>query len=656
MKRFLFPLLILCGLAFVGYVFFTFLKEKEIGRDPWAALPSESEVIIECNPIHNASNVFETLSGLQKIPAISFIQNIAAKFASVELSQKISSNTGIFYISNDPSKAGFAVAVNKNFSISDIAPSIAATSTFQGIEIHKTEGFFFAVFDGYCIGSNTASLIESSIIATQKNVLSNELITIRDKAARDAAISFYTKINDETWINLEIQSTVDNPKHLTGTAVSKNKKIRLFAIGSGNASPMTPMIPSTAEHWEMWINSDVTEAHSNIYTYLFPEEKKDYWSQAWLSVGDSCACDLNEVWINRLSGNYGTFYLSQDSITKSVAFYEINDTTDWNVQWASIAKTTTNGIYQFKYPDLFARYDNSTALTPHLFGILKNGFLYAAEEESTIVALKNTNDFQLAYSQKSSDKLALVWHGPLVMNAVLPSNFNLILDALGIREIQLTATETWPIIEYIRDGETTSPSEYFNSQEEEPTQESNEPNDHSAIPNERSVNEWKVKNHKDNSAETVRQQSSGSLELLDATGKALWQIAIDGEIKGEVVQIDALKNGKLQYLFVSGKKLYLLDRNGKNVGSFPLNLKESPSTGVYAFDYENNRNYRILVALEGGDVLNLTVDGTKTTGWNYQKSKTIHDIQFEKTGGNERLILTTKSGEKVKVKRNGTPG
>ena len=656
MKRFLFPLLILCGLAFVGYVFFTFLKEKEIGRDPWAALPSESEVIIECNPIHNASNVFETLSGLQKIPAISFIQNIAAKFASVELSQKISSNTGIFYISNDPSKAGFAVAVNKNFSISDIAPSIAATSTFQGIEIHKTEGFFFAVFDGYCIGSNTASLIESSIIATQKNVLSNELITIRDKAARDAAISFYTKINDETWINLEIQSTVDNPKHLTGTAVSKNKKIRLFAIGSGNASPMTPMIPSTAEHWEMWINSDVTEAHSNIYTYLFPEEKKDYWSQAWLSVGDSCACDLNEVWINRLSGNYGTFYLSQDSITKSVAFYEINDTTDWNVQWASIAKTTTNGIYQFKYPDLFARYDNSTALTPHLFGILKNGFLYAAEEESTIVALKNTNDFQLAYSQKSSDKLALVWHGPLVMNAVLPSNFNLILDALGIREIQLTATETWPIIEYIRDGETTSPSEYFNSQEEEPTQESNEPNDHSAIPNERSVNEWKVKNHKDNSAETVRQQSSGSLELLDATGKALWQIAIDGEIKGEVVQIDALKNGKLQYLFVSGKKLYLLDRNGKNVGSFPLNLKESPSTGVYAFDYENNRNYRILVALEGGDVLNLTVDGAKTSGWNYQKSKTIHDIQFEKTGGNERLILTTKSGEKVKVKRNGTPG
>jgi hypothetical protein len=655
MKRFLFPLFILCGLAFVGYVFYTFLKEKEIGRDPWTALPSESEVIIECNPIHNASSAFEAISGLQNIPAFSFIQTISSKFSSVELSQKISSNTGIFFISNDPSKAGFSVAVNKNFSISDIS-SKSTTTSFQGIEIHETEGFFFAVFDGYCIGANTASLIESSIISTQKNILSNELSTIRDKAARDAAISFYTKINDETWINLEIQSTVDNPKHLTGTAVSKNKKNRLFAIGSGNATPMAPMIPSTAEHWEMWINSDVTEAHSNIYTYLFPEEKKDYWSQAWLSIGDSCACDLNELWINRLSGNYGTFYLSQDSITKSVAFYEINDTTDWNVQWANIAATTSNGIYQFKYPDLFARYDNSSALTPHLFGIVKNGFIYAAEEESTITALKNTNDFQLPYSQKSSDKLALVWHGPLVLNAVLPSNFNLILDALGIREIQLTATETWPIIEYIRDGSETSPNENSNSQAEEPIQESNEPNEHSAIPNERSVNEWKVKNHKDNSTETIRQPSSGSLELLDATGKTLWQVAIDGEIKGEMMQIDALKNGKLQYLFVSGKKLYLLDRNGKNVGSFPLNLKESPSTGVYAFDYENNRNYRILVALEGGDVLNLTVDGTKTTGWNYQKSKTIHDIQFEKNGGNERLILTTKSGEKIKVKRNGTPG
>ena len=656
MKRFLFPLLIISGLAFVAYVFFTFLKEKETGRDPWAALPSESEVIIECNPIHNASNAFEAIAGLQNIPSFSFIQTISSKFASVELSQKISSNTGLFFISNDPSKAGFAVAVNKSFLITDIAPAIAATSTFQGIEIHETEGFFFAVFDGYCIGSNTASLIESSIIATRNKVLSEELSIIRDKAARDAAITFFNKIDEQSWINLEIQSTVDNPQHLTGTAVSKNKKNRLFAIGSGNETPMAPMIPSTAEHWEMWINSDVTEAHSNIYTYLFPEEKKDYWSQAWLSVGDSCACDLNEVWINRLSGNYGTFYLSQDSITKSVAFYEINDTTDWNVQWASIATTTSNGIYQFKYPDLFARYDNSTALTPHLFGILKNGFLYAAEEESTIVALKNTNDFQLPYSQKSSDKIALVWHGPLVMNAVLPSNFNLILDALGIREIQLTATDSWPIIEYIRDGETTPPSENSNTQEEKPTQESNEPNENSAIPNERSVNEWKVKNHKDNSTETLRQQGDASLELLDANGKSLWKIDVAGEIKGKVVQIDALKNGKLQYLFVSGKKLYLLDRNGKNVGSFPLDLKENPSSGVYAFDYENNRNYRILLALEGGDILNLTVDGTKTTGWNYQKSKTIHDIQFEKTGGNGRLVLTTKSGEKIKVKRNGTPG
>lgn len=656
MKRFLFPLLILCGLAFVGYVFFTFLKEKETGRDPWAALPSESEVIIECNPIHNASNAFEALTGLQNIPSFSFIQAISSKFASVELSQKISSNTGVFYISNDPSKAGFAVAVNKNFSISDITSSTSANASFQGIEIYETGGVFFAVFDGYCIGSNTASLIESSIIAAQKSAPLNELSTLRDKAARDAAISFYSKINNETWINLEIQSTVDNPKHLTGTAVSKNKKNRLFAIGSGNATPMAPMIPTAAEHWEMWINSDVTEAHSNIYTYLFPEEKKDYWSQAWLSVGDSCACDLNEVWINRLSGNYGTFYLTQDSITKSVAFYEINDTTDWNVQWASIATTTTNGIYQFKYPDLFSRYDNSTALTPHLFGILKNGFLYAAEEESTIVALKNTNAFQLPYSQKSSDKLALVWHGPLIMNAVLPSNFNLILNALGIREIQLTATESWPIIEYLRDDANEITVEASNPDSEQTTDIPSKPNDDSVIPNERSVNEWKVKNHKDNSAETIRFTSSGEIELLGSDSKSLWKVAVDGAILGDVIQIDAFKNGKLQYLFVAGSKLYLLDRNGKNVGNFPLALKSKPSTGVYAFDYENNKTYRIIIGLENGEVLNLTSEGTNTTGWNYSRGKKITAIQYEKTSNGDRLILTTETGATIKIKRNGTPG
>jgi hypothetical protein len=654
MKRFLFPLLVVAGLAFIGYVFFTFLKEKEVGKDPWTATPAESEIVIECNPIHNTINILDQYPNLQQLPGFNTWQNVAALFAKVEISQKISSNSGLFFIANDPSKIAFSIPVVSQFSINDIQANAQASGEFQGVSIYQLNETYFAVYNGLCLGSNSSSFLESCIIAAKKPSPSKELIQLRDKAARDAALTFYAKINDDSWMNLEIQSTVDNSQRCTGTAISSSKKNRIFAIGSGHERNVPNVIPEEASDWEIWMNADIAEAHNNIYEFLFPEEKKDYWSQAWLSIGDSCACDLNEIWINRLSGTYGTFYMTDDSVTSPVAFYEISDTTDWNTQLSSIAQVAPGGLLTFKYPEMFSRYENNTALTVHNYGVFKNGVLYAAESLSLITKIASTNSFKNPAQLKDQPRTALIWHGNLILTSTLPMGFNSILQALGVKEVHVTDTDSWPIITYLRSvDKTVKPLDT-----EENTASPNDtiqPSEHSVIPNNHSGNTWSVKNHKDNSTETIRHNGNGELELLGSDNKSLWKVAIDGAIIGDVIQIDAFKNGKLQYLFVAGSKLYLLDRNGKNVGNFPLKLKSKPSTGAYAFDYENNKTYRILIGLENGEVLNLTSEGTNTSGWNYAKGKKITAIQYEKTSQGDRLILTNETGATIKIKRNGNP-
>jgi hypothetical protein len=65
---------------------------------------------------------------------------------------------------------------------------------------------------------------------------------------------------------------------------------------------------------------------------------------------------------------------------------------------------------------------------------------------------------------------------------------------------------------------------------------------------------------------------------------------------GDIKQVDIFKNGRQQMVFRTAKRLYLLDRNGNEVKqlTFPINssLINNP---ISIFDYEKNRNYRILI-------------------------------------------------------------
>jgi hypothetical protein len=124
-----------------------------------------------------------------------------------------------------------------------------------------------------------------------------------------------------------------------------------------------------------------------------------------------------------------------------------------------------------------------------------------------------------------------------------------------------------------------------------------------------------VANHVNGTHEAMVQDTLNRLHLLSAAGQVLWTRQLDGPLLGEAVQVDRFRNGKLQLLLGTATRIYLIDRNGKDVGGFPMQLPARASAPLAALDYDGQRDYRVLVPLADGRLANLELSGAWVTGW-----------------------------------------
>lgn len=124
-----------------------------------------------------------------------------------------------------------------------------------------------------------------------------------------------------------------------------------------------------------------------------------------------------------------------------------------------------------------------------------------------------------------------------------------------------------------------------------------------------------VLNHVNRTREVLVQDTLNRLHLLASTGKVLWTRQLDAPIMGSVTQVDRFRNGKLQLLFNTANALYLVDRNGKDVGGFPVKLKSPASAPLAVFDYESDRDYRVIIPTMDATLANFGLDGEAVKGW-----------------------------------------
>lgn len=128
-----------------------------------------------------------------------------------------------------------------------------------------------------------------------------------------------------------------------------------------------------------------------------------------------------------------------------------------------------------------------------------------------------------------------------------------------------------------------------------------------------------VKNHITGAHDIVVQDVNNVLYLISSSGNILWKKQLQGEILGNIEQIDMYKNGRLQLAFATSNYVYVLDRNGKDVAPFPRKFNDKITQPLSVFDYDKRKNYRLLVT-QGKNLLMYDVKGKSVSGFNYKNN------------------------------------
>jgi hypothetical protein len=126
---------------------------------------------------------------------------------------------------------------------------------------------------------------------------------------------------------------------------------------------------------------------------------------------------------------------------------------------------------------------------------------------------------------------------------------------------------------------------------------------------------WAVRNHNDKSTEFIVVDTGNELRLVSKDQRVLWNVSLPGAIQGDVHQVDMLKNGKLQYLFVTAGQLHIIDRLGRYLQGYPKPVIMNDAVYTSLIDYDNSRNYRLLMANAEGKIVVCDMEGKPLEGW-----------------------------------------
>lgn len=160
-----------------------------------------------------------------------------------------------------------------------------------------------------------------------------------------------------------------------------------------------------------------------------------------------------------------------------------------------------------------------------------------------------------------------------------------------------------------------------------------------------------VKNHTNNKNEVFVQDSENIIYLINDNGQIEWTKKINDRVIDEVKQIDSYKNGRLQYVFATQNSLHVIDRKGRDVGKFPLKFNDQITKPVSVFDYDNNKNYRLLIT-QNDELFMFDSKGNRVRGFDYnKKSKIITKPEHFRISNKDIIVFKTSDDLKILNRR-----
>ena len=137
-------------------------------------------------------------------------------------------------------------------------------------------------------------------------------------------------------------------------------------------------------------------------------------------------------------------------------------------------------------------------------------------------------------------------------------------------------------------------------------------------------------------------------------GNPVWEWSVETDVAPQIWELDLYRNGKFQVAIGAGKQFDVVDVLGRQVRGFP----KSWSNGFSAFavfDYDRNRQYRILLATPSGELFNFRKEGERTPGWKFKAQSGRHIVALShlRVGPKDYIFAGQNDGSMRFLKRTG---
>jgi hypothetical protein len=155
-----------------------------------------------------------------------------------------------------------------------------------------------------------------------------------------------------------------------------------------------------------------------------------------------------------------------------------------------------------------------------------------------------------------------------------------------------------------------------------------------------------LKNHRDGTMDIAVQDENNTLYLFSNEGTLFWKKDIGSRIQGDIRQVDLFRNGRLQMAFTTTNELWVLDRDGKMVSPYPKKFEGGNLNPLAVFDYENNRNYRLVVT-QGARVFMFDGEARAIAGFKFRDagSPVINPPEHFRISGRDYLVFQLENGQ-----------
>ncbi|MDN3493804.1 ribonuclease HII [Winogradskyella bathintestinalis] len=607
-------------------------KDYNKTKQPYKFIPSNTNAVIKVNEIN------DFLSSVENNEILSNLYN--KELQNVALTLKHFNTTKQVYVAFDnKSNSDYIILTEKDsslFLLKDIPNHIS--ETLEDFNIVKTQfneqTIYHKIIGNTFAGSNNLELLKTLDDQKENHELS-KLIETTDKKSV-ASILFNSKSSNYSKLLFSDLVNKDSPSFTTLDIDYSEKGIIYNGILS-----LTDSIPN---HFESFKNTVPQKINTPAIA--------PYNTSSLLSITFDDFFEFNK---NNTNVNDSISISSQSFLKFSNEIALINDalilhSLDTNLILESIEDKSHSetfrdiDIYEFGDPRFFnsilkpfISFENATYFS------IYNNFIVFAESEDTLKSiltealnnntLANADAFKNINENLSDEASLFIFKNSEGISEIFGKN----MTGYNANAVQFIHEDNYTHIngvieKFKKKAATNSVTETFATSLEATILSAPQT----------------VKNHITQAHDIAVQDVNNKLYLISSAGNILWTKQLQGKILGQIEQIDMYKNGRLQLAFTTPNRLYVLDRNGKDVSPFPLKFNDAITQPLAVFDYDNRKDYRLLVT-QSKNLLMYNDRGQSVSGFDYKNTESEISSQPNHYRVSNKDYIVFKAGENLQI-------